>query len=51
MKTLHVEFKVTLAGMGRTIDECWRDVIEGFCEDPGPTPDKDEYEIIEEEED
>lgn len=44
---LHVHFKISLVGLGETVDDCWRDAIEGFNLDPGITPDKDEYEIIE----
>ena len=41
-------FDVTLNGYGRTADEAWQDVTEGFCQDPGPTPDRSEYEIVKE---
>lgn len=44
-------FKVTLAGGGTSPEEAWNDAVEGFCQDPGCTPEKDEYEFEEEVED
>lgn len=51
MKTYHYQFKVVLAGIGANSDEAWQDVVEGFCQDPGSTPDESETEILEEYED
>lgn len=41
-------FNVTLGGYGKNADEAWQDVIEGFTQEPGPTPDKSEYKIVKE---
>ncbi|MFA5790747.1 MAG: hypothetical protein WC976_06775 [Caldisericia bacterium] len=43
-KTYH--FKVTLVGTGKNSEEAWKDATDGFALDPGPTPEKSEYEII-----
>ena len=42
-----VEFKVTLVGYGRSVQEAWEDAIEGFQNDPGASDDE-AYEVIEE---
>jgi hypothetical protein len=48
MKTY--EFKVTLAGSGDNPDEAWLDAVEGFTQDPGPTPEPEDIQEIEEDE-
>jgi hypothetical protein len=42
-----VEFKVTLAGYGRSVQEAWEDAVESFQNDPG-APDDEEYKVTEE---
>ena len=42
-----VEFKVTLVGHGRSVQEAWEDAIEGFQNDPG-APDDEEWRVTEE---
>ncbi len=42
-----VEFKVTLAGYGHSVQEAWEDAIESFQNDPG-SPDDEEYKVTEE---
>ena len=49
MKTYH--FSITIAGSGDDEDEAWRDATEGFMQEPGPTPDKENIELVDEEED
>lgn len=39
------EFKVTLRGQGKTIDEAWEHATECFCEDTGDY--EESYEITE----
>lgn len=41
-------FPITLSGYGETPEEAWRDAIEGFTLDPGPTPIEGEYSVEEE---
>jgi len=41
-----VEFKVTLVGYGRNVQEAWEDAVEGFCQDPG-SPDDEGYTVEE----
>jgi len=44
-------FHITIAGSGNNEDEAWRDAVESFSLDPGPTPElPEEVEEIEEEE-
>lgn len=43
-------FKVVLSGSGETPEEAWNDAVEGFNEDAGACPEKEDYEIVEEEE-
>ena len=45
MKRYH--FSVVLVGSGRDADEAWRDAVEAISLESGPTPDEDEYEIVE----
>ena len=45
-KHQHWEFKLTLAGIGRTKDEAWNDAVEGFTQDPGSTPDDSESTLL-----
>ena len=40
------ELDICLNGYGKTPDEAWQDAIEGFCQEPGATPDKSEYKIV-----
>ena len=42
-----VEFKVTLVGYGRSVQEAWEDAIESFENDPC-APDDEEYKVTEE---
>ena len=45
-----VHFKITIVGSGNSIEECWEDAVNSLAEDPGPTPEESEYEIVEEDE-
>ena len=40
-------FKIILAGGGESPEEAWNDAIEGFCQDPGATPEDYEFEAEE----
>ena len=42
-----VEFKVTLAGYGHSVQEAWEDAVESFQNDPGAS-DEEAYEVMEE---
>lgn len=48
-KMKHYEFHITIVGGGDSPDEAWQDAYEGFCQDPGITPDESEYTVEEEE--
>ena len=41
-------FTIVLNGIGKTPDEAWDDAVEGFMLEPGPMPEPDEYEVVEE---
>ena len=45
---MRCEFNVTMSGEGDTPEECWDDAVEGFMQEPGPCPDDDKYEVVEE---
>jgi len=32
-----------MSGIGNTADEAWNEATEQFAQDPGPTPEEDEY--------
>ena len=42
----HYQFTITINGDGENVNEAWLDAITALNLDPGPTPDKSEYEII-----
>ncbi len=41
-----VEFKVTMVGYGRSIQEAWTDAVETFQTEPG-APDDEDYKVME----
>lgn len=41
-------FTVKILGAGNTPDEAWQDATESFSQDPGATPDQDEYQVEDE---
>lgn len=42
-------FTVYLVGSGVDEDEAWRDAVDGFIDDAGPTPDKDQIRELDDE--
>jgi len=40
-------FTITISGYGENADEAWQDACEGFSMGPGPTPEENEYELVE----
>jgi uncharacterized caspase-like protein len=39
-------FRITIKGFGSTVDSAWIDATDSLAQDPGPTPEIDEYEEI-----
>lgn len=41
------EFKITLVGYGGSSSDAWKDAVKYFKLNPGETPERDEYQIVE----